>query len=181
MLRFLAALSDIYRVATMSGADYARRRGVKVGKNCDIHTFKWGSEPFLIELGDNVVISYDVLLVTHDESTALVQDENGRRYHIAPIKIGNNVFIGAGCIILPGVIIGDNVVVGAGSVVTKSVPDNVVVAGNPAKFMQTFDSFHQKSLAKSSAKVFPKTDNHQNWAINIADRTPRRSITTDQS
>ncbi len=181
MLRFLAALSDIYRVATMSGADYARRRGVKVGKNCDIHTFKWGSEPFLIEIGDNVVISYNVLMVTHDESTALVKDENGRRYHIAPITIGNNVFIGAGAIILPGVTVGNNVVIGAGSVVTKSIGDNVVVAGNPAKFIQTFDSFHQKTLSKSSAQDFPKTDNHQNWALNIADRTPRRIISTDQS
>lgn len=179
MLRFLAALSDIYRVATMNGADYARRRGVKVGKNCDIHTFKWGSEPFLIEIGDNAVISYNVLMVTHDESTALIRDENGRRYHIAPIKIGNNVFIGAGSIILPGVTIGDNVVIGAGSVVTKSVPNNVVIAGNPASFMQSFDDYRKKALAKPSAKDFPKNEDHQSWAIKIADYTPRRTIDKD--
>lgn len=181
MLRFLAALSDIYRVATMSGADYARRRGVKVGKDCDIHTFKWGSEPFLIEIGDHVVISYNVMMVTHDESTALVRDKDGRRFHLAPIKIGNNVFIGAGSIILPGVTIGDNVVVGAGSVVTKSVPDNLVVAGNPAKFMRTFESFQQSMLTKPSEKDFPKSEAHQSWAMKIADRKPRAFINTDQS
>lgn len=181
MLRFLAALSDIYRVATMSGADYARRRGVKVGKNCDIHTFKWGSEPFLIEIGDHVVISYNVMMVTHDESTALVKDEDGRRYHVAPIKIGNHVFIGAGCIILPGVTIGNNVVIGAGSVVTKSVPDNVVVAGNPAKFMRSFESFQQNMLTMKSAKDFPKLSDHQSWAMKVADRNPRAFIDTDQS
>ncbi|MGU3576493.1 acyltransferase [Brucellaceae bacterium C25G] len=176
MLRFIAALSDIYRVATMSGADYARRRGVKVGKNCDIHTFKWGSEPFLIEIGDDVIISYNVLFITHDESTALVKDENGRRYRIEPIKIGNHVFIGAGSIILPGVTIGDNVVIGAGSVVSKNIPDNVVVSGNPAKLMQTFDAFHQKTLTRPSAKEFPKSDNHKNWATNIAEKASRCDI-----
>lgn len=50
-----------------------------------------------------------------------------------PIVIGNNVWIGAGAIVLPGVTIGDNAVVGAGSVVTKNVEANTVVAGDPAK------------------------------------------------
>ena len=162
----------------MSGADYARRRGVKVGKNCDIHSFKWGSEPFLIEIGDNVVISYNVMMVTHDESTALVKDQKGRRFHIAPIKIGNNVFIGAGCIILPGVVIGNNVVIGAGSVVTKSIPDNMVVAGNPAKLIRSFEDFHQNTLTLPSDVSLKKTS-HRDWAISVAVNQPRPSINKD--
>lgn len=53
-----------------------------------------------------------------------------------PVSIGDDVWIGGGSIILPGVTIGCNVVVGAGSVVTKNVPDNVVIAGNPARIIK---------------------------------------------
>ncbi len=56
-----------------------------------------------------------------------------------PITVGDNVWFGGHCSILPGVTIGNNVIVGAGSVVTKDVPDNVIVAGNPAKIINTND------------------------------------------
>ena len=54
----------------------------------------------------------------------------------APVHIGNNVWVGAGAIILPGVTIGDNCVIGAGSVVTKDIPDNVVAVGNPCRILR---------------------------------------------
>lgn len=57
----------------------------------------------------------------------------------SPVTIGNNVWIGGNVTILPGVTLGDNVVVGAGSVVTKSFPDNVVIAGNPAVIVKHID------------------------------------------
>ena len=53
-----------------------------------------------------------------------------------PVTIGDNVWFGGNCVVLPGVTIGNNVVVGAGSVVTKNVPDNAVIAGNPAKILK---------------------------------------------
>ena len=56
-----------------------------------------------------------------------------------PVNIGNNVWIGAGAIILPGVSIGDNSVIGAGSVVTKDIPANVVAVGNPCKVLREID------------------------------------------
>jgi maltose O-acetyltransferase len=55
--------------------------------------------------------------------------------------IGNNVFLGAGAIVLPGVTVGNNVVIGAGAIVTKDVPDNVVVAGNPAEIICTLSEY----------------------------------------
>ena len=58
------------------------------------------------------------------------------RTYALPVKIGNGCWIGGGAIILPGVSIGDGTVIGAGSVVTKDIPDNVVVAGNPAKIIK---------------------------------------------
>lgn len=59
-----------------------------------------------------------------------------------PVKIGHNVWLGGRAIVNPGVTIGDNVVVASGAVVTKDVPNNVVVGGNPAKIMKTIDLIH---------------------------------------
>ena len=56
-----------------------------------------------------------------------------------PITIGNNVWIGAGAVVLPGVTIGDNTVIGAGSIVTKDIPDHVVAVGNPCKVLRAIN------------------------------------------
>lgn len=126
---------------------YARYMGASIGKNCSIYTRHFGTEPFLIEIGDNVTIAMDVKLINHDGSGTLF----GRMYSYNKIIIGNNVFIGMSSIVLPGVRIGNNVIVGAGSVITKSIPSNAVVAGNPAKFLMSYDQFLRKSRER-----FPK-------------------------
>lgn len=61
------------------------------------------------------------------------------------ITIGNYVYIGANAVILPGVTIGDNSLIAAGSIVTKSVPSNVVMAGNPAKVICTIDEYYARN------------------------------------
>lgn len=91
-----------------------------------------------ITIGDNTLIAPDVKIYTavHPVSAEerIYTDETGRsaiRTRTALVVIGNNVWIGGGAIILPGVTIGDNTVIGAGSVVTKSIPANAVACGNP--------------------------------------------------
>lgn len=85
----------------------------------------------MIEIGDNVTISTNVNLITHDNS-AIKCFEDGTDF-VGKISIGNNCFIGSGAIILPGVSIAENVIVGSGSVVTKSITKpGTVIAGNPA-------------------------------------------------
>ena len=79
-----------------------------------------------------------------------------KKRFIKNVKIGNNCFIGAKAIILPGVSIGDNVIVGAGSVVTKNIPSNVVVAGNPAKIIMSIDEFTQKHIEKKDYIISKK-------------------------
>jgi len=120
---------------------WGRRQGVTIGTGCRIISNVATSEPWLVSIGDRVTISSRVSLVTHDGSGWLLKDDRGRRYRYAPIKIGSDVFIGAGATIMPGVEIGDRVVVGAGSVVTKSIPSGTVVAGVPARAISTWDAF----------------------------------------
>lgn len=87
-----------------------------------------------IEIGDDVLIGQQVVIATlnHD-----LDPERRGNMSPAPVKIGNRVWIGAHATILPGVTIGDGAVVGAGAVVTKDVPENVVVAGVPAKIIKS--------------------------------------------
>lgn len=108
---------------------YGRKIGVEIGEKCSFTTCPlWGSEPYLITIGNRVRFSGEVMLITHDGGTWVFREnekyKNVVRY--GGITIGNNVFIGARTIILPNVHIGDNVVVGAGSVVTKSIPSGEV-------------------------------------------------------
>ncbi|EKA02422.1 TPA: chorismate mutase [Enterococcus faecium] len=91
-----------------------------------------------IEIGDNCMFAPNVQLYTATHPLHPVKRNSGLEY-AKTIKIGNNVWLGGGVIVTPGVTLGDNVVVGAGSVVTKSFPDNVVIAGNPARIIKTVE------------------------------------------
>lgn len=92
-----------------------------------------------IDIGDNVKIGGSVKIYDTDFHALNPNLRLNSDTDIAitkPIKIGDNVFIGAHTIILKGVTIGDNSIIGAGSVVTKSIPNNEIWAGNPAKFIK---------------------------------------------
>lgn len=120
---------------------YYFKSGGGLGKNCEIFPdVFFGSEPYLIEIGDNVRISYGVKFATHDGGVWTLR-KNGILVDadvFGMIKIGDNCNIGWNAIILPGVTIGKNCVVGAGAIVTKDVPDNSVVAGCPARVIDFF-------------------------------------------
>jgi len=86
-----------------------------------------------ISIGDNVSISALSVIV----STSLDPDKLVDKLHVnKPIFIGDNVQIGTGAIILPGIRIGNNVMIGAGAVVTKDIDSNCVIVGNPAKMLR---------------------------------------------
>ncbi len=97
------------------------------------------SHCWLIEIGNKVTIAPRVHILAHDASTKreLGYTEIGR------VRINDNVFIGAGSIILPGVTIGNNVIIGAGSVVTHDIPNNSVAVGNPCRVIKTYDEYMQ--------------------------------------
>lgn len=88
-----------------------------------------------VKIGDNVLLAPNVQLYTATHSIDPAERLTGKEY-AKPIVIGNNVWIGGGAIICPGVKIGDNATIGAGSVVTKNIPDNVIAAGNPCRVIK---------------------------------------------
>lgn len=89
-----------------------------------------------VKIGDNVFIAPNCCITTAGHPINIDERNRGLEYAY-PIKIGNNVWIGAGANILPGVTIGDNVTIGAGSVVNKSIPANSIAVGNPCKVIKT--------------------------------------------
>jgi acetyltransferase-like isoleucine patch superfamily enzyme len=114
---------------------YLRKQGMKIGENCHFNTMSFSTEPYLIEIGNHVAIAAGTEIITHDGATWCFLDEMGPVDLFGKIKIGNNVFIGDNCTILPNTIIGDNCIVGAGSVVRGRFPDDSVIIGNPAKIV----------------------------------------------
>lgn len=126
--------------------DVLIKRGMKVGKdfNRQQGCFLDPTHCYLIEIGDDVTLSIRVTLMAHDASTKKLTGYS----KIGRIKIGNHVFIGANSTILPGVSIGDYAVIGAGSVVTCDVPEGAVVAGVPARQIDTTEALTERAVAE---------------------------------
>lgn len=108
----------------------------------------------LISINDRLVVSAHVIFLTHDYSytTALISLNEKPETDIGilrPITIGENVFIGMNSLILPGASIGSNVIIGAGSIVRGHIPDNSVVAGNPAQVITNIKSHAIKMKSKN--------------------------------
>lgn len=118
------------------------KRGLKVGENFNRQQgcFIDPTHCWLIEIGNNVVMSIRVVILAHDASTKIIVGHT----KIGKVIIGDNVFFGANSMVLPGVTIGDNSIIGANSVVTGDIPSNVVVAGCPAKIIYTLEEYRKK-------------------------------------
>jgi acetyltransferase-like isoleucine patch superfamily enzyme len=125
-------------------AAYARSIGVKMGTNVRFYGATpgmFGSEPWLITLGDNVHVVSGCHFVNHDGGVLILRDRFPKLEITKRITVGDNVYIGINCTLLPGVSVGSNVIIGAGSVVTRDIPDNSVVAGVPARVIKSLDEY----------------------------------------
>lgn len=112
---------------------FYRLMGIKIGSNVFIgmDCLIDSSFPELIIIEDEVVISFRVMIICHDDAGKI--SENERAKIVSSVVLKEGCYIGAGVVILPGITIGENAVVGAGAIVTGDVKSNTVVAGNPAR------------------------------------------------
>lgn len=140
--KYCRKLLGVGKNPELQAIEYAKAHGFTHGVNFQYNSGYPidGNWPWLISVGDNVTLATGVKLLAHDASTAKI----GAHTKIGIVQIGNNVFIGANAIVLPNVRIGNNVVIGAGSVVTKDVPSSSVYAGNPARYICSFEEYQKK-------------------------------------
>lgn len=159
--------------------DHLRREGVIIGEHTEIYSPNRTSidtnKFSLITIGDYCKITSGVTILAHDYSRSVPRRVYGQFVGGSlPVRIGDNVFIGVHATILMGTTIGNNCIVGAGSVVSGTFPDNVVIAGNPAKVVCTLKDYYEKA--------------RKNWiedakrcALSIYEHTGRRPTVEEMS
>ena len=144
------------RIALMLNSDtrneYLKKHNIfqDMGENVFFQPRIIPSDPKLIKFHNNIVVTSNVTFVTHDVFHLGLNNLNKGNFSYEQncIEIMDNVFIGCNSTILGNIKIGPNVLIGAGSVVTKDVPPNSVVLGNPAKVVATFDEYLEKRKNK---------------------------------
>ncbi|MDO4978963.1 MAG: acyltransferase [Candidatus Saccharibacteria bacterium] len=141
---------------------FLRKKGMRIGDYTVVYipsrTIIDDSRPWLVEIGHHVKIAAGTTILTHGYDWSVLKVEYGEILGSAgKVKIGNNVFIGVHSTILKGVTIGNNVIIGANSLVNKNVPDNVVVAGNPAKVICSIDEYREKRKKKQLEEAVATT------------------------
>ena len=132
---------------------YLKKRGVEIGEDVvffrPFNTTIDVQNPHLLTIGNHVMITGPVTVLTHDYSWCVIK----RKYGVIlgnqrKTQIGDNVFIGWGATILAGSIIGNNVIIGAGSIVSGHCENDSVYAGNPARRIMSLDEYFKKRKAK---------------------------------
>jgi acetyltransferase-like isoleucine patch superfamily enzyme len=125
---------------------YARHIGVQIGNDCrllDINPLTFGSEPWLIRIGDHVTVTSGVKFITHDGGMWVFRTQEPDLDVFGTIELGNNVFVGVNTVLMPSIKIGDNTVIGAGSIVTRDIPSGVVAVGCPAKPLKSIEEYRK--------------------------------------
>jgi len=175
MLNYLRRL--IYSRSNSSFIKHLKKKGIKIGEGCQFFgrlfiDFDF-TRPSLIEIGNNVVFTKGVTLLTHGYDWCVLRELYGKSLGNAKaIKIGNNVFLGQYVKILPGVTIGDNCIIGVGSIVTKNLSSNGVYVGVPAHLSISIEDYYKKRI---DAQLTEATE----YAKSIIERFNRMPIKED--
>jgi acetyltransferase-like isoleucine patch superfamily enzyme len=150
LLRYLLIkireINENYRYDESTIAKKFRKQGARVGENCSIQIERLASEPYLVEIGNNVAIGSGVRFLTHDGASFTFRDQFPALRFFGKIVIEDNCFIGARSIILPGVRVGKGSIVGMSAVVIRDVKPGSVVFGNPAIQVSTVEKYRERCL-----------------------------------
>jgi acetyltransferase-like isoleucine patch superfamily enzyme len=125
---------------------YFRSQGVAIGEDVEIfgaNLFTFGSEPYLVSIGNQVTISHNVDFITHDGGLGIVRAKYPDAYLYGRIQVGDRCFLGAHCVLLPGTRVGTGSVIGSGSIVAGEIPSGVVAIGVPAKPVKSVEEYIQ--------------------------------------
>ncbi len=150
---FLTLEKYYYSTSSRKYCYFLKKKGVKIGNDVIFisprSTLIDLTRPYMLEIGNNVIITDGVKIISHGFDWIVLREIYHRPFGSAgKIIIGNNIFIGINAIILKNVVIGDNCIIGAGSIVTKSIPNNSVVCGNPAKIICSTTDLYEKYLER---------------------------------
>jgi acetyltransferase-like isoleucine patch superfamily enzyme len=125
---------------------YFRGLGAEIGAEVEIfgaNLFTFGSEPYLVSIGNGVTISHDADFITHDGGLRVARAEYPGAYLYGRIQIGDGCFLGAHSVFLPGASVGAGSVIGAGAVVSGKIPPGVVATGAPARPVRSVADYVQ--------------------------------------
>ncbi len=145
-------LAFIAKAGSRTRIRYWRRQGIKIGEQCLINNVNFSTEPYLIEIGDHVAIAAGTDFITHDGAIWCFRDEIENADVFGKIKVGNNVFIGNNCTILPNTVIGNNCIVGAGSVVRGLIPGQFSYSRQSCKSSNA--TKHAKAFLSAESEFF---------------------------
>lgn len=147
----LKKLYNKYKMIVSSPTERAnllKAQGVDLGERCEVFpNVSFGTEPYLVHIGNHVRITAGVKFITHDGGVWVLREilKNPDIDLFGRINIGDNVMIGVGATIMPGVTIGNNCIVASEAVVTKDVPDNSIVGGVPARVIESISNYEIKN------------------------------------
>lgn len=128
---------------------FLRNKGMLIGKGTRFYEPRSVSvdltRPYMISIGENVQITRDVTILTHDYGWSVIKGYYGDVLgSCGEVVIGNNIFIGVGTTILKGVHIGDNVIIGSNSLVNRDIPSNCVAVGSPCKPLCSLEEYTKR-------------------------------------
>ncbi len=128
----------------------ASRARIQIGSNCFVGNNVWIGGTGDIAIGENCMLGSNTVVISsnHDFSVISVPYHLGKEI-AAPIRIGSDVWVGANCVILPGVTVGDGAVVGAGAIVTRDIPSGTLAVGNPATAARTIPPREHRRIAST--------------------------------
>lgn len=162
-------------------AELLRPYFYNIGRNCQIFTTNIGTEPYLINIHDNVNIAANVSFINHDISTFNISRYLGLNENlgkIGSIELCDNCFIGAYSILMPNIKIGNNSIIASGSIVTKNIPDNEVWGGCPAKKIMNLDEYATKMVEQN--EKYPWNGKSSNKSYKLEEYRPEEIIKMTQ-